>query len=85
MAKTERLYGEAVLDGDGRVEVNLTIAMALNNLERKAIAQDRELLWDTLDMGIEEFVMDDRTLTQGDADRQNTRRSLTVSALAVRR
>jgi len=82
--KTERLYASASLDGDGRASVMRSLEEALASLELKASSEDREVLFDTLDISIERTKFDDRTFLDALSDTYVTYAEIAVSAEAFR-
>jgi hypothetical protein len=81
--KTERMYATVYLDGENAVEASMSFARALAKLDEVITADGREGLFDTLDVGIERRVTDNRTLmsTRNDAA---TITEITVSVEAVK-
>jgi hypothetical protein len=66
--KTEIVSATSELDGDDAKAVVASFALAVESLEHEAIKQDREILFDTLEVSIERDFMEDRSL----AGYQNT-------------
>lgn len=81
--KTERLFASASLVGDDKGHAAMSFATALTNLEVEAKKQGREVLFDTLEVGIERDVRDERTITGGHLN-VSTYAIITVSAEAVK-
>lgn len=82
--KTERLYTSYPLEADTLADTQTSFAMALIELEKKAHAEDREPLYDTLAVDIERTTADDRTLMEMVANTFQTYVTINVSAECVR-
>ena len=81
--KTERLCASVYLDGETKASAGKSFATALDNLENEARIQRREVLFDTLNVSIERYQTDNRTL-MGNRSEAFTRAEITVSAEAVK-
>lgn len=83
MAKTERMYASALLDGETKLAAAASFALALDNLDSIAAAEGREALFDTLEVSIERTKISLGTIVEpGLASGYTT---ITVSAEAVRK
>ena len=84
MAKTERIYATAPFDGEADETALKSISTAMEMLAIRADIHERDLLWDTLDIGIDRSEVDDRTFDQVTAGRIQVT-TVEVSALGVKR
>lgn len=82
MAKTERLYAAHNLDGTNRASALISISLAMGKLEEESFRTNRDVLWDTLELGIERDLIDDSTF---DTARRLEYAAVQVSALGVLR
>ena len=81
--KTERLYASAPLVATDRVETSMSFNLALVNLHALGAKENREVLFDTLEVEIVRHYVDTRELTSLHERRVPTITSITVSAEAV--
>jgi hypothetical protein len=79
--KTERLYGSAPLDGDNLGTSVKSFAAALNDLEVGAAKQNRDVLYDTLEVELDKI--EERTIMSAHSTLVAT--VINVSAEAVLR
>ena len=82
MAKTERIYASATLNGDDVEHAIGSFSIALHALRAEGVMQKREVLFDTLEAEIES---NEDTIVQYRTERTViVSKSITVSAEAVR-
>lgn len=82
MAKTERMYASAELDGASSASASSSVVEAIANLVVEGEKHKRDLLWDTLEVSIETDQIDMRTFASLSTPTQ-TYRYIQVSALGV--
>jgi len=81
--KTERLYASAPLVARDRAETSMSFNLALVNLQALGAKENREVLFDTLEVEIVREYRDTRELTSLHERRVPTITSITLSAEAV--
>jgi len=81
--KTERLYASAPLIGNDMDRTSMSFNLALVNLQVLGAKENREVLFDTLEVEIVRHYVDTRELTSLHERRVPTITSITVSAEAV--
>lgn len=85
MAKTERMYASTTLDGTDATTALGSFRTAQNKLSNDADRAGRELLWDTLQVEVQDYIVDDRTFADVLARVVSTENVIIVSAMAVKR
>lgn len=82
--KTERVYGRASLDGDDLATASSSLHMALSDLANNADVDDRDVLFDTLEIEIERDVVSEYTIASA-LPSITINAIITVHAQAVKR
>lgn len=82
--KTDLVTGTAQLDGDNIATALGSVENALVELAKRAQGQGREVLWDTLELGVERE-QEDTSYIDAEVANVATWTTITASALAVLR